>query len=171
MSELISTVTAETLNFEGLFSMKEIFRIIDKYFRTRAFDKKILFDEEFYTSNGKYIHVKAEYYKKWDNYIRMQIRFWLYVHNLVEVEKEVEGQKIKTNNGKITIIFDGFIQSDFRHRWDSKPIYFLIRTLFEKYFYNGKMEYWENISKYIIYELRSELTSYLNMSKYLYTST
>ena len=64
MSEFYTAVAGEQLNYEGLFSMKEVFRIIDKYYRTKGFDKKILFDEEYFTDKGKYIHVKTEYYKK-----------------------------------------------------------------------------------------------------------
>ena len=90
MSDMVSVVAGESLEYDGLFSMKEVFRVIDKYFRQRGFDKKIIFDEEYHTPTGKYVHVKMEPYKKWDDYIRMQIRLWVYGKDLLEVEKEVE---------------------------------------------------------------------------------
>ena len=170
MAELVSVVVGETLEYEGLFSMREVFRIIDKYFRQRAFDKKIIFDEEYMTPNGKYVHVKMEPYKKWDDYIRMQVRLWIYGKNLVDVEKEVEGTKIKTNHGKLVIVFDSFIQTDYRNRWDNPPIYFLLRSLMEKYIIGGRIKYWEEVSKYIIQELKATLAGYLNTNKYLYSS-
>ena len=73
-TELYCPVAGETLNFEGLFSMKEVFRILDKYFRAKGWDKKIIFDEEYNTEKGKYIHVKTEYYKKTDSYVRLSAR-------------------------------------------------------------------------------------------------
>jgi hypothetical protein len=168
MSELVSPVVDENLEYEGYFSMKEVFRIIDKYFRQRGFDKKIIFDEEYHTPTGKYIHVKMEPYKKWDDYVRMQIRLWIYAKDMVEVEREVDGQKIKTEYGKLYITFDSFLQTDYRHRWDSKPAYFLIRTLIEKYLMGGRLKNWEDMSRYIIQELRSTLSGYLNTNKQLY---
>jgi len=169
MTELYSVVVAEQLNYDGLFSMKEVFRIIDKYYRTKGFDKKIIFDEEYNTEKGKYIHVKAEYYKKTDSYVRLQTRLWIYANDLIEVEKEVEGVKVKTNQGKLSITFDGFIQTDYFELFDdTKPIYFLFRVIYEQYLAKGRIMYWDNVVKHVINELRSEVAGYLNLRKFLY---
>ncbi len=169
MTEFYSPVVAEQMNFEGLFSMREVFRIIDKYFRTKAFDKKIIFDEEYHTEKGKYIHVKTDYYKKTDSYVRLQTRLWIYANDLVEVEKEVDGVKIKTNHGKLSITFDGFVQTDYLNIFDDeKPMYFLFKVLYEKYINRGRVAYWEGVVRHVLTELRTELSGYLNVNKFLY---
>ena len=169
MPELYAPVVGETLNYEGLFSMKEVFRIIDKYYRTKAFDKKIIFDEEYHTPKGKYVHVKSEYYKKTDSYIRLQSRLWIYANNLVEVEIEANGQKIKTNKGQLQIIFDAFLQTEYFEIWDdSKPMYFLFRVLYEQYLARPRIKYWENVARHITNELKTEVAGYLNLNKFLH---
>ncbi len=169
MTEIYSTVVAESLNFEGLFTMKELFRIIDKYFRLKGFDKKIVFDEEFNTEKGKYFHLKTEYYKKVDSYIRMQTRLWIYVNDYKYVEKVVDGQKIKTAHGKLSITFDAFLQTEYFEMFDdTKPFYFLFKVFYEKYIARPRILHWDNVSKHIINELRTEIASYLNLNKFLY---
>lgn len=169
MVELYSTVVGEQLSFDGLFTVEDIFRLIDKYFRMKQFDKKIIFDEEYTTEKGKYFHLKTEYYKKVDSYVRMQTRMWIYVHDYYPVEKELEGNKIKTAQGKITIIFDAFLQTEYFNLMpDTKPFYFLFRVFYEKYMASARIKYWDNVSKHVINELKTELSSYLNLNKFLY---
>ncbi|MEM3374131.1 MAG: hypothetical protein QXE31_02825 [Candidatus Woesearchaeota archaeon] len=169
MVEFYTPVVGETLNFEGLFSMREVFRIIDKYYRTKGFDKKIIFDEEYNTEKGKYVHVKAEYYKKTDSYVRISNRLWIYGYDLIEVEKEVDGQKVKTNQGKLNIIFDGFVQTNYFGIFDdSKPWRFMFMIAYEKWFYKSKIEYWLGVVRHVINELRTELAGYLNINKFVY---
>ncbi|NTV23121.1 MAG: hypothetical protein HGA85_01955 [Nanoarchaeota archaeon] len=158
------------MNFEGLFSMKEVFRVVDKYFRTKGFDKKIIFDEEYNTEKGKYIHVKAEYYKKTDAYVRLQVRLWIYANDLIEVEKEVEGVKVKTNHGKFNIIFDGQLQTGYitDNFNDTKPLYFFWRVIYEQYIARPRIAYWENVIRHVITELKTEVAGYLNINKLMY---
>jgi hypothetical protein len=169
MVELYTTVAGEQISFEGLFTMEDLFRIIDKYFRMKGFDKKLIFDEEFQTPTGKYFHIKAEYYKKVDSYIRMQTRMWLYINNYHPVEKEVEGNKIKTAHGKISMTFDAFLQTEYFKLFpDSKPFYFLFKVFYEKYMASSRILYWDKVSKHVINELKTEVSSYLNLNKFLY---
>ena len=169
MPEVYSTVAGESLNYEGLFTVRDLFRLIDKYYRTKGFDKKIVFDEEFQTEKGKYFHLKTEYYKKVDSYIRLQTRLWIYVNDYHPVEKEVEGKKIKTAKGKLSITFDAFLQTDyFQLMPDSKPFYFLFKVIYEKMFARGRIKHWDNVSKHVINELKTEIASYLNLNKFLY---
>ena len=169
MTEIYSTVVKEELTFEGLFTVKELFRIIDKYFALKRFDKKIVFDEEFDTEKGKYFHIKTHHYKKVDSYIRMMTRFWVYVNEYKYVEKEVKGQKIKTAHGKLTILFDAFLQTDYFELFDdTKPFYFLFKVFYEKFIARARIAHWDTVSKHIVNEIRTEIASYLNLNKFLY---
>ena len=168
-TEFYTPLAGESINYEGLFNMKEVFRIIDKYFRTKAWDKKIVFDEQYDTPNGRYVHVKTEYYKKTDSYVRLQQRQWIYANNLVEVEKEVNGVKIKTHQGKLSITFDAFIQTEYFGLWPSnRPLYFLFRVIYEQYLARGKIAYWEEVSRHVANELKTEIAGYLNLNKFMY---
>jgi len=178
MAELVFPVSDERIEYEGLFSMKEVFRLLDKYFRQKGYDKKIVFDEEYQTPSGKYIHVKFTPYKKVDDYIRVQMRIWIYAHDLIEVEREVDGRKIKTNKGRLIMIFDAQMQTDYRDNWVVKdrkdpshaPIsnYFLIQTMMEKFIYGKRLKQWEGVTRYTLIGAKTEIVSYLNLNKFLY---
>jgi len=170
MTEMYSTVVGEKLDYEGFFTMHDLFRIIDKYYRLKGFDKKIVFDEEFQTQKGKYFHLKTQYYKKVDSYVRMQTRMWLYVNDYKLVEKVVKGQKVRTAQGKLHIIFDAFLQTEYLGLFpDDKPFYFLFKVFYENMLGRNKILYWDRVSKHVINELRTEIAGYLNLNKFLYT--
>jgi len=169
MVELYYPIAGENLSYEGYFSMSDVFKILDKYYRTKGFDKKIVFDEEYDGDNGKYIHVKTEYYKKTDTYVRLQSRLWIYANDLIEVETEVDGKKVLTNHGRLSITFDGHIQTEYFNRFDdTKPFYFMFKVLYEKYIAKDRIKYWEEVLRHITDELKAEISGYLNLKKFLY---
>ena len=148
MVELHHAVFGETLEFEGLFTVKDLFKTIDQYFRFKRFDKKIVFDEEFDTEEGKYFHLKTQYYKKVDAYVRLETRL---------------GQ------GKASIKFDAFLQTGYINTMpDNKPFYFLFRILYEQYFAKPYIDYWKNVAIHVTNEAKTEISSYLNLNKFLY---
>jgi len=169
MVEFYTALAGEQLNYEGLFSMKEIFRLIDTYYRTKGFDKKILFDEEYHTEKGKYIHIKTEYYKRMTNYNRLQTRLWIYAMDLNEVETEVEGKKVKIDQGKLSITFDAFLQTDaYKQFGDTVGWKFLFRVFYEQYIVPHRIEYWLEVARHVIDELKTEISGYLNLNKLMY---
>ncbi|MBT3720559.1 hypothetical protein HN789_00675 [archaeon] len=169
MVELHHAVFGETLEFEGLFTVKDLFKTIDQYFRFKRFDKKIVFDEEFDTEEGKYFHLKTQYYKKVDAYVRLETRFWIYVYNYKIIEKEVEGEKVRIGQGKASIKFDAFLQTGYINTMpDNKPFYFLFRILYEQYFAKPYIDYWKNVAIHVTNEAKTEISSYLNLNKFLY---
>ncbi len=171
MTDIHHAVYAETLDYEGLFTFKEVFRILDKFFRLKGFDKKIIFDEEFDGENGKYFHVKTQYYKKVDAYIRLETRYWIYAFDYKKVEKEIDGEKIIIGQGRLNIRFDSFLQTGYLMSGtmpDSKPFYFLFRVLYEKFLAKPYIDYWKNVARHVVDESKAELSAYLNLNKFLY---
>ena len=51
---------------------------------------------------------------------------------------------------------------------DNKPFYFLFRVLYEKFFAKPYIDYWINVAKHVINESKAEISSYLNLNKFLY---
>ena len=169
MPELYTAVAGETISYEGLFNMSETFRIIDKYYRLKGFDKLIIFDEQYDTEKGRYVHVKAEYYKKTDAYVRISNRLWIYANNLRPVEKVIDGEKISTHHGKLAITFDGFLQTEyFGLVPDNKPLYFIIRVLYESFLAKPRILYWNRVIRHVVNEIKTEVSGYLNLNRFLY---
>ena len=115
-----------------------------------------------------YIHIKHEFYKKTTQYTRLIIRLWIYANDLVEVEKEIDGNKVKMHQGSVSVTFDGFLQTDYDDRWSYNIFYFIFRTMIEKYVLKSRFKFWENMIRRYIGDCRAELSTYLNMNKFLY---
>ena len=64
------------------------------------------------------------------------------------------------------MIFDAYLESDYEHKWESKPTFFFLRTLFDKYVFKG---YFAKAEKWIIndlYDLHSRIQRFLNVYRY-----
>ena len=157
------------LNFEGIFDMDELFRIIDNNYRSKGFDKQIYYDDEYETEQGKYFYLKYDYYKKVDSYVRIVNRYWIHVDGVMPMSSVIDGEKIEKSYGKISINCDCLMETEYFQSFpDSNPVYFLLRVFIEKYVLKAKIDYWKNVTKFMLTECLAEVLTYLNMNKLLY---
>ena len=79
---------------------------------------------------------------------------------------EKDGKKVKMQEGKIIFIFDGILETDYEHRWESKPIFYVMRTVFEKYVYTPFISGFERGVKEDLMGLKNNVKAFLNLTKY-----
>ena len=154
------------LSYEGLFNATELYALIDDFFREKGYDKREVKNEEQVTPNGKYVDLVLQPWKKITDYIRHIIRVDIKMFHLTEVEVEKDGHKVKLHKGRVNITFDGFLDSDYEHRWDQKPFYFFIRTIFDKFIYKSYMEEYAGILVDNINQLNKTIKAFLNLYRY-----
>ncbi|MBS3127783.1 hypothetical protein J4410_01440 [Candidatus Woesearchaeota archaeon] len=135
MAERVVVVDKLRLTYEGLFSVSELYRFIDEYFEDKGYDKREKKNIENVTPTGKYIEIEVEPWKKVTDHAMNVIRLRMIFENIKEVEVEKDGRKMVLNQGKAHFLFDAFLYTDYFHKWEGKPIYFVIRTIFDKYVY------------------------------------
>ena len=83
-----------------------------------------------------------------------------------QTENEKDGKKVKLNKGDIQMIFDAFLETDYENRWETKPMYYFLRTLVDKYIfrvYTGKFV--GNLAA-DVKDLHTRIKSFLNLYKY-----
>ena len=134
MAERDTLVNKQRINYTGLFDAKGLFKLIDSYFEKLNYDKVELKNIEVVKPTGKFVDVEIEPYKAESDYSKSIISVRMIMSDLKQVEIEKEGMKIKVNQGKLELVFDAQVETDYENRWESKPVYFFIRTLFNKYF-------------------------------------
>lgn len=166
MAERFTVVDQEKIIYKGFFDVTQLTRMIEQYFKTKAYDKRIVRDEEHVEKDSKYIHLWWEPYKKITDYIKFEIRIWVYITNVTQVEKDIDGIKTKINKGDFYITLDGFLITDYEHRWEEKPLYFFFRTIFDKFIYKMQMAKYEALIKEHVMELKAEISSFLNLYRF-----
>jgi len=166
MAERYTVVEQEKINYRGLFDINELTKNIEKWLRTRSYDKRILLDEEHVYEKHKYIHMKWQPYKKITDYIKFELRIWIYITNVTSVTKEIDGVKKKLNHGDMDIIIDAFMYTDYENRWENRAMYFFIRTMFDKFIYKMETVKFESMIRDQAMELKAEISSFLNLYRF-----
>ncbi len=154
------------LQYEGLFSVKELYFSIDEWLEERNYDRREIKHVERVSPEGKYIEFEMMPWKKYTDYAKSEIKIRLIMSDIVEVEIEKDGSKVKLNKGKIKVVLDGLLTTDYENRWESKPMFYFIRTIFDKYFYKPFTVGYQNNVSGDVKELYTHLKAFLNLYRY-----
>ena len=166
MSEKKLIIDQLKLTYEGIFDLNGLYRMIDAWFYEKGYDKWELKNYEQVLPTGKDIEIELQPWKKTTDYFKNTIRVRFKAVNVKDVEIEREGVKLRVNQGKLMMIFDAYLESDYDNKWESKPMFFFIRTLFDKYVFVG---YYNKLKKWMIndtHDLHSRIQKYLNLHRY-----
>ena len=166
MAERTVVIFDQRLTYTGLFSVAELYKIIDEFLWTKKWDKRENKNVETVTPEGKYIELDLEPWIKITDYVRLILKIRLYMSDIKEVEVTKDGRKMKLNQGKVQIIFDGYIETDYEHRWEQKPMLFFLRTLFDRYVFKSYMEKYAAKVTEDLNLLHTTIKSFLNLYRY-----
>mgnify|MGYP006277593335 CR=1 FL=1 len=163
MAEREFIVDKQTIQYEGLFDFKELYKLIDTFFEDRNYDKREKKNIEVVKPEGKYVEIELEPWKKETDYFKNVVHIRIIIRDMTEVEIERDKIKKKLNQGKLRIIIDAMLDTDYEHRWETKPLFFFIRTLFNKYIYRPFTMQYRGKCGQDVAQLVSQIKSYLNI--------
>ena len=154
------------LNYEGLFDLKGLYRVIDTWFFEKGYDKYEIRNSEQSLGTGRDIDIEIWPWKKTTDYFQNEIRIRMKFINVVNVETEKHGKPIKINKGKVMLIFDGYLTSDYENKWERPAFMFFLRTLFDKFFMK---RYFNKAEKWLVndlHQVHGQIQKYLNLYRY-----
>lgn len=166
MAERSVVVDKMRLTYEGLFSISELYKLMDNWFREKGYDKREKKNVERVTPEGKYIELWLEPWKKITDYAKNVIQVRIIMSDIKEVEVEKEGVKVKLNQGKVQMVFDAFLETDYENRWENKAFFYFLRTLFDKYFYKPYSQGYQKNVLDDVNHLHATVKSFLNLYRY-----
>lgn len=166
MSELRIIVDHLKLDYRGVFEAKELFKLIGRWFYERHFQKKEDKCHEQNLPEGKFIEYEISHWKKISDSTRYVYKIRALFQNLKKVEVAREKKKIQLDQGRILIYFDGFIEHDYEHIWDERPLFVFFRTLYNKFIYKAYTERFEQRLTYDIHNLYNDIERFLNTYRY-----
>jgi hypothetical protein len=166
MSEREVIVDKVRLSYEGLFSVADFYKMIDEFFEEKNYDKRELKNIERVSPEGKYIEIELLPWKKVSDYAKNEIRVRMMMSNIKDVEVEKDGVKVKLNQGNLQIVFDAYLTTDYENRWESKPYFFFLRTIFDKYLYRPFQSGFQQGVKSDFVELRDRIKAFLNLYRF-----
>jgi hypothetical protein len=166
MVEVKLLVDEEAMDYEGLFNLIELYSTIDDFLKLKGYDKFEPMNEEQVTPTGKSIHIILKPMKWHTDYIRKVLKIEMQMHDIKEVETEVDKVKIKLNQGKIKILYSCYLETDWEGRWEQRPIYYFIRSIFDKFIYRHITKEFEGEIVSDLNELKGKMGSFLNLYRY-----
>ncbi len=166
MSEKKLVIDQMKLTYEGIFDLNGLYRLIDGWFYQKGYDKWERKNYEQVLPTGKDIEIELLPWKKTTDYFKNIIRIRMRCTNVKDVEIEKQGVKMRLNQGKVMMIFDGYLESDYEHRWEEKPLFFLIRTLFDKYVFKTYFNKYEKWLVNDVYDIHGRIQRFLNLYRY-----
>src|SRR3989344_7156201 len=166
MSEKKIVVDKLRLTYEGLFSIQDLYKLIDTWFREKGYDKRERIAHERVTPDGKYIELEIEPWKKYTDYVKSEIKMRMIFSDVKEVEVEQEGVKVVLNQGKIQMVFDAYLTTDYEHRWEQKPLFYFLRAIFDRYIYRVYTGKYEQHVIEDTNQMHAQISSFLNLYRY-----
>jgi len=165
MSEKVTVTGKETISYEGLFSVKELYKLIEDWVSNKGYLPVEMAIEEVVTKSGKVITVQLEPFKKLTDYAKAIIKINLMISDCIEVEVDRAGKKQKLNKGKVMIEIQSLLETDYEHRWEMKPWMYVLRTVFEKYIYTPFLSGYKKALREDTDHLKDQIKAFLNLYK------
>ncbi len=166
MSEKKLVIDQMKLTYEGIFDLNGLYRLIDGWFYQKGYDKWEKKNFEQIMPTGKDVEIEMLPWKKTTDYFKNILKIRMKFTSIKDVEIEKNGVKMRLNQGRVMMIFDGYLESDYDQRWEDKPLFFLIRTLFDKYVFKSYFNKYEKWLVNDVYDLHGRIQRFLNLYRY-----
>jgi len=166
MAEKQIIAPAITVSYEGLFNVFELYKILDEWQKKHNYDKTEKESIEYIKPEGKYIELSLEPSRKESDYVKFVIKIHIRMDNIKETVVEIDEQKERMQEGKISITFEGWIETDYEEAWHTKAGIYFLRILVDKYVYKLYTSKFAEGLKAEVNELSTQVKSFLNLYKY-----
>jgi len=166
MSDLRIIIDHLKLDYKGILDIKGLITLITKWSQERHYNKKEDKNEEQNLPEGKFIEYESSDWKKITDYTRYIYKIRILAQELKKVEVTKDKKKTKMDQGRVLIYIDGFIEHDYAHRWDEKPLFQFFRSIYDKFIFRAYTERFEHRLVHEIQDLYNEIEKFLNTYKY-----
>jgi hypothetical protein len=154
------------LQYEGLMDLRDMYLMIDKWFRQKGYDKLEKRNHEHVLKDGKYIEIELEPWKKISDYAKIVQNLYFHCYNIKDVTVNKDGHDVKMNQGKIKIRFIGYLVTDYEHKWEGKPIFYFLRAVIDKWVYRVSADKYEAAVADDVKHLYQNIRAFLNLNRY-----
>jgi len=166
MGEKKLVIDGLELHYEGLFDLDKLLEIIDKYVKERGYSTAEKRRHETVKTKSKQFSMELRPTKIKTEYYSLMIKIRINISNLKEVEVMKDDVKTKLHKGDITMLFDAWTTTDYKNRWENKPLYYFLLILVDKFiykFHSGKF-YGEVLED--THYIYNNIKAHLNLHRY-----
>ena len=119
--------------------------------------------EEKISGNEKEVKIKWEGVKELTDYFKIEIKVEFHITNMVNVEINKDGNKIKMNQGKVKITTKGNLLRDYKGKFETHAFYKFLRGIYEKWVITQRVLQFENYLSGKCDEFAGQAKAYLDL--------
>ena len=166
MSEIRTVVDHVIISYSGLFSLSELYRTSREWFGNKGYVYWEVQNTENVLESGKEIYICMEPFSKITDYAKLVIRVQINAMELTDVVVKVDETRKRMNKGKLKIVLDGYLVTDYEGHWEKSPMSVFMRTIYDKFIFKTRTSEYESRIEEDVENLRGTLKSFLNLLKY-----
>ena len=147
------------MKYAGIFNFKDFYQFCFKWLKGEM-DLKISEDEyeEKIKGNTKELKIKWKGIAKLAEYFEFEVPIEFEVKNMVDVEINQGGQKVKTNQGEIKVKVKGVLVKDPKGQFETDARTKFFRGIYEKFLIPSRIKEYED-------KLRVQCSEFLEQAK------
>ena len=167
MSETRLVIDQLKFTYEGIFDLPGLYQMMSNFFYERGWDWTEKLNTEQIFPTGKSVKIELIPFKNVTDYYQNRIRIRIYGANIKPIEVEQGGSRVPLQEGKLMIIFDGYVKSDRYSKWESKPMWWFIRTLMDKHVFKDYMSKADQWLYSDLEDLYLRVKTFMNVYRYV----
>ncbi len=168
MSERRLVIDHLKFSYDGLFNVNELYSVISTWFFEKGYDWHEKMNQELVTADGRQMRLILQPWKSVTNFYKLFINIELNLVDVKEVEVEHNGRALQLSQGKVKMTIDGYVVSDRQDEWTTKPFYWFLTIIGQKYFFRDHFARMEAWLKSDVDDMYNKVKNYLNVMKYTY---
>lgn len=160
-------ITSKKINFAGVFDPQGLYDVMKSWASDKGYAFVELSHSESLKSEGKFIEVILyPVFKNFSDYAKGVFKIHVQMKKVKDITVKQDDKKLKMKEGTVTISIIVFIETDYEARWESKPIFYVLRTIAHKYFLSPFIDRNETVLRKDLALLESNIKSFLNLQKF-----
>jgi len=158
-------IFSSSVKYNGVFVFKDFYKFCYTWLMEET--ALTIFNEKKYsekiTPTGKEIKITWEGEKKLTDYFKFEIKVEFEIYNMVDVEINQDGKKIKANKAEIKVKTKGTLWRDYEGKFETTAFKKFLRAIYEKWVIPTRIEQFESYVIGKCDEFLSQSKAYLDL--------
>jgi hypothetical protein len=159
-----NTVFKQVVKHKGTWNFSDLYNFSFSFLKDEGFTVKENNYTEKVSGFGKEIDIDWDSDKKVTDYFKNHIKVKWKILGMKDTEAEQDGKKISTNKGEVKITIEAMLEKDYENRWEDKPIWKFLRSIYDKYIIRTTTDEYEDRLTDVAVEYVAELKSFLQLA-------
>ena len=157
-------VIKEKLDHSGIFDFKGFYSYAHSWLKEEKYGVVEEKYSEKVSGNTRDITVKWLASKILSDYFKIEIEVEFVITKLSDVEVEIDGERKKSNKGKVSVEIKGVLILDPRSKWDKSEFWRFTRDVYNKYVVPARVENKRDVIRKVVMNFKEELKAFLELS-------